>query len=158
MNLGAKLIHLHFDLITLKLWLSVSFLALMDESELDWAKAFWFAKLLRPLSVYWTETGRQKKKSEWKYQDTAQSFVLLWHDCRIWNNNSCEKYSSYSKTGRKSHLCPETRSNPLRWNIFSFLTCNKQRVCECMCVYTCICYLFGTVSGIYFIYYLFIVV
>lgn len=33
--------------------------------------------------------------------------------CRILNNNFCEKYSCYSKSGRKSHLCPENSSNPL---------------------------------------------
>lgn len=52
-------------------------------------------------------------KPNWKLQDTAESFPLLPHVRRILNNNLCEKYSCYSKTSRKSHLCPENGSNPL---------------------------------------------
>lgn len=68
-------------------------------------------------------------KPNWKLQDTAESFPLLPHVRRILNNNLCEKYSCYSKTSRKSHLCPENGSNPLTEVHLppTFLTRNKRR-------------------------------
>lgn len=68
-------------------------------------------------------------KPNWKQQDTTETFPLPLHVCRILNNNLCEKYSCYSKTGRKSHLCPENSPNLLTEMPPppTFLTCNKQR-------------------------------
>lgn len=81
------------------------------------------------LAVCWTETANQRVNLTENSRTPAESFPLLSPVCRILNNNFCEKYSCYSKSGRKSHLCPEKSSNPPTEVRFpsTFLTCSKQR-------------------------------
>ena len=83
----------------------------------------------RALAVCWTETANQRAGLTENSRTPAESFPLLSSVCRILNNNFCEKYSCYSKSGRKSHLCPEKGSNPPTEVAFplTFLTCNTQR-------------------------------
>lgn len=72
-------------------------------------------------AVCWTESEKQ--------QDTAESFPLLPHMCRILNNNACEKYSCYSKNQQEVPSVSWEQFKCSDWSAFppAFLTCNQER-------------------------------